>query len=257
MKVPKSMERHVVGCKWKQESIGMSGADVYFLQNPSGSNYYLKKQRIGQPEMLKAEQERLDWLCDKLPVPDVAAYELAGDTEFLLTTEVKGVHAASSAICANAEVSVRLLAHGLKCIHAVSVDDCPFDETLPVKLAEARRRLENDWVDEDDFDESRVRKTAAELYRELLALRPSEEDLVFTHGDYCMPNIIINHGELGGFIDWGRAGVSDRYQDLALATRSIAQNYGREWILPFFRYYGISYPDEGKIKYYQLLDEFY
>ena len=41
---------------------------------------------------------------------------------------------------------------------------------------------------------------------DLLRKRHDEEDLVFTHGDYCLPNVIIDGEEVAGFVDWGRAG---------------------------------------------------
>ncbi|HEX2619173.1 MAG TPA: phosphotransferase, partial [Phototrophicaceae bacterium] len=91
--------------------------------------------------------------------------------------------------------------------------------------------------------------------------RPTDEDLVFTHGDYCTPNILINPETLTttGLIDWGRAGIADRYQDLALAARSIDYNFGVDWIAPFFEAYGISSSevDETKVIFYKLLDEFF
>ncbi len=95
------------------------------------------------------------------------------------------------------------------------------------------------------------------MFQELLATKPANEDLVFTHGDYCLPNIIINNGDISGFIDWGRGGIADRYQDLALAARSLAYNFDAEWIKLLFKEYGIENIDYSKIEYYKLLDEFF
>lgn len=60
-----------------------------------------------------------------------------------------------------------------------------------------------------------------------------------------------------GVIDWGRAGVSDRYRDLAIASRSIGQNFGPEYERLFFEAYGIAKVEEDKVRFYRLLDEFF
>lgn len=109
-------------------------------------------------------------------------------------------------------------------------------------------------VDESDFDTVR---SAADLYQELLATRPDQEDQVFTHGDYCLPNVLVGNGRVTGFIDLGRAGVADRYQDPALCTRSLTYNFGPGWDARFLAHYGLPQPDEAKLTFYRLLDEFF
>jgi aminoglycoside phosphotransferase len=92
----------------------------------------------------------------------------------------------------------------------------------------------------------------------MIGTRSLEEDLVFTHGDYCLPNIIVSSGRLSGFIDWGHGGVADRYPALTLATRSLRHSMGlqsSELVSLFFREYEIEDTDFRRIRYYILLDE--
>lgn len=91
-------------------------------------------------------------------------------------------------------------------IHSVDIKNCPFDQRLSIKLKEAEYRMVNGLVDEYDFDDIQQKKKAVDLFQKLLTTKPANEDLVFTHGDYCLPNIIINNGDISGFIDWGRGG---------------------------------------------------
>jgi aminoglycoside phosphotransferase len=51
--------------------------------------------------------------------------------------------------------------------------------------------------------------------------------------------------------------VADRYHDLAQAVRSVRRNLGERWAAPFLAAYGIDRPDAAKLRYYQLLDEFF
>ena len=68
-------------------------------------------------------------------------------------------------------------------------------------------------MDRDDFQPENAGREPVDIYQRLLETRPPVEDLVFTHGDYCLPNVILEDGRVRGFIDLGRAGVADRYQE--------------------------------------------
>ena len=103
-----------------------------------------------------------------------------------------------------------------------------------------------------------------ELLQWLKDNKPNEE-LVLSHGDYCLPNIFIDNDKISGFIDLGRCGFGDKYQDIALCYRSLKSNfsgrYGGEIIKGvapeiIFEKLGIE-PEWEKIRYYILLDELF
>ncbi|WP_338027755.1 APH(3') family aminoglycoside O-phosphotransferase [Cohnella thermotolerans] len=181
----------------------------------------------------------------------------AGGGRCLLMSEIEGEHGASDALMRDPERLVRLYAEGLKAVHSVSAADCPFDRRLRVKMDEARIRAESGLVDSEDFEEAYRGRSPFELLRLLEEQAPVDEDLVFTHGDYCMPNFLVRDGRRSGFIDWAGAGIADRYQDLALAVRSLRHNGLGDYAPLFAATYGLPEFDPGKVEFYILLDEFF
>lgn len=255
--LPVELANKLSGRTWNRINVGCSAAQVFRLDNPNNSSLYLKVNLDRTENQLRAEATRLEWLRNKLPVSHVHFFSEDDAGEFLLMSEVPGRDASEWCHQANPVQLVSVLAAGLRLIHSVSVDNCPFDQTLRTQLAAAQIRVARGLVDEEDFDPERLGATAHQLFEVLLQTRPASEDVVFTHGDYCLPNIIVNQNKVSGFVDWGRAGAADRYQDLALAARSLTDNVGAEWVPLLLREYGIETPDNAKLEFYQLLDEFF
>ena len=255
--VPSSLSPLVANSTWTPIGVGESRSDVYRLVGPGADVAYLKVSPVSPIAELLAERERLDWLSGRLPVPQVLGYATENGREFLLLSEVPGIDTSSSALDMESLDVVRLLARGLRMVHEVPIRECPFDMTLEQVIPLTERNVELGLVEVADFDSERAGGSPGALFQVLVATRPTSEDLVFTHGDYCLPNILVDDGEITGFVDMGRAGVADRYKDIALAVRSIRRNNGDAFVQPFLDEYGVHNSDAGKIEYYMLLDEFW
>ena len=251
--LPAGLRTMVGNTALEENRIGCSGVRAFHV-NGLG---YLK---IASPPLdLRPEHDRLTWLARRLPVPQVLYFGVANSQQFMLISEIPGLSSHDEQFRSRPRRIVTLLAESLKMIHAVDITGCPFDQQIDALLATAHRRLITNQVDESQFDTARQGRRASDLYAELLATRPIDGAPVFVHGDYCLPNVLVDPGSLTltGFIDWGSAGASDRYFDLALAARSITYNLGAEWVAPFFAAYGLAEIDHARITFFQTLDEFF
>ncbi|MCI1001485.1 MULTISPECIES: APH(3')-II family aminoglycoside O-phosphotransferase [Ochrobactrum] len=256
--LPDALLHRLAGYSSQQDELGRSSANVLLLDHDAHEPLVLKIEPASTVSELADERARLEWLSAQgLPCPSVVAYERMADRHFLLMTRLAGSNLASSVGTLTPDRIVSILATALKALHSVNPAACPFDHRLEHRIKDARKRVEAGAVDEDDFDTEREGRTAEGLFSELHRLKPSQEDVVVTHGDACLPNFMASDGTFTGFIDCGRLGLADRHQDLGLACWSIRYNLGNEWVKPFLDLYSAEAIDEAKIAYYRLLDEFF
>ncbi|MCB9152013.1 MAG: aminoglycoside 3'-phosphotransferase [Caldilineaceae bacterium] len=239
--------------------IGMSGAQTYRLLDQAGNVCYLKIGPATGIVGIRDEMQRLQWSTGRLPVPPLLAYAEEEAQSYLLTSGLPGENVADLVIQSHAKRAcwVTLLAQGLRQIHAQPWQDCPFDHRFAAMFEMARQHTAQRMVDESEFDAVRQGRRAQELLDELAQLAPQSEELCLTHGDYCLPNIIVDDDCVAGFVDLGRLGVGDRYRDLALVRRSLDYNGCADLIPHFFQEYGLPTPNADKLYLYQLLDEFF
>jgi kanamycin kinase/aminoglycoside 3'-phosphotransferase-2 len=232
-------------------------ARTYLLQGADGTRRFLKVQDADSYEPLELQKQKLKWIEGKLTVPRVLYYERTSDKEYMITAEVPGCDGTTE-LCKKALPDVIVtIAEGLKSIHSVPIENCPYDNSLKKLLILARDSFNEGKVDSEEllrkFGDGDIEKT----YIEILKLAQEvKEDLVFTHGDYSMPNVMIKDGQISGFLDLGGCGKADPYADLAIAEKSIIRNYGEEYVSLFYKAYGIDSPDRKKVKLYQLLECF-
>lgn len=253
--MPAGLRDRLDGYHWDRQTIGASDAGVFRLTAPAGPSLFLKVEQAAPLAELPDELARLEWLASQpFACPRVLAFETERNRHWLLMSAVPGGDLVSSPL--PPDMTVELIAGALRRLHALDVAACPFDHRLEYRLQAARARMEAGLVDVDDFDDERSGRTPQDLFAELLAQKPASEDLVVTHGDACMPNVMADGGRFSGFIDCARLGVADWHQDVALACWSIQHNLGVEWVAPFLAHYGMP-ADTLKLDYYGLLDEFF
>lgn len=181
-----------------------------------------------------AEAERLVWAGSRIAVPHVL--DVGGDEthEWMVTATVAGDSAVAPRWVAEPATAVRAIGAGLRAMHdALPVEGCPFDWSVPTRVANAALR-------------------GIHLPDRLQAA-PTVEALVVCHGDACAPNTLLDaRGRFTGHVDLGALGVADRWADLAVATMSTEWNYGPGWDGALLAAYGIE-PDTERIDYYREL----
>jgi len=233
-RLPDELAERLTGYTFSKHPYNESQATIYVLTSESEPRHYLKT-RSDQTNRLDSEYQMLKWINQRVPTPEPVYYHKESSTEYLLTTEIKGIPTYQVKPSEH-KTAVRILAMTLRKIHSLDPAGCP-----------ARHTVDN-WV-----------KTLQEKKIDVSSLgdwRP-EENLCFTHGDYCLPNILVDNGALSGVIDWDYAGLADPYADLVSCTWSIRYNYKTEaeTLIPyFFETYGIDI-DEEKLGFYRRLNE--
>lgn len=262
LQLPKQIAEITQNLPFKKDCIGQSDSTILLFEN-----MVLKIEKTTP----QANHEHLimQWLQNRLPVPKVIAFEQMDGYNYLLMSKLDGEMACSPHNLHKPEDTIIALANSLKALWHIDISTCPFSSKLDKRLLDAKYNMDHNLVDTEDFNEDTLGENGFsdvnDLYNFLKTHKPPE-DLVFSHGDFCLPNIFIKEKQPVGFLDLGKAGIADRWQDIALCVRSLKYNIcdflglDNQTFLQykqlFYTELGI-YEDAEKLRYYILLDELF
>lgn len=226
--------RRRVGSALLTDSSGCSGATTWRVETEPYC--YLK---IAPAGALRQDAEGLRWFSGgPFLTPQVLEY-CSAEQDYLITAPVPGTPAFESPWRDDPRRMAALLGEALRAFHeAYDPSGCPLHNSVADMLARVERNVaEQRW--EDSMLAWMGGCSAEDAHRRIQQGAPSLKDDVVLHGDYCLPNVLLERWRVTGLLDLGMSGVGDRHYDLHWGCWSLDYNlHTRQWTDTFLDAYG-------------------
>ena len=230
----------------KKNNVGHSSSTIYEGKDKDGKEVILKIQSLSSRNSLKDEYERAKWLQGKIFVPQIYFFKEIAGKQYYIQEKINGVSAHKFSNFA------RIVGKNLKKLHSISIDDCPFKNNSTDNLL--KQVLEKIDIILPEIMELYPQMSRNEIIKFLIDNKPTDEVLV--HGDYSLPNILINEESKQAYlIDLGDLSISTKYFDLYYLKKSFVRNKKMEYFAEFLETYGIKELDEVSMKWMDIIDK--
>lgn len=217
-------------------------ARVYFLDCDDG--YYLK---VAEKGSLAAEAQMAAYFHKKGLGAAVLSY-ICADKDYLLTARVSGEDCTHADYLADPNRLCDLLATRLRMLHALPAADCPVDRTATY-LATVTEGFRAGRIDLSFYEEDYGKTTPEAALALVQAHAPQLAHTTLLHGDYCLPNILLDRWRFSGFIDVGNGGLGDRHIDLFWGAWTLRFNLKTDrYRNRFFDAYGRELVDDSLLR---------
>ncbi len=183
-------------------------ARVYFLEK--GPGYFLKTAPKGA---LEKEAALTQFFHRKGLAAEVLAYESL-DADWMLTRRLPGEDCLDAQYRADPLRLCDKTAELLRQLHEADFTGCPVPNHTADYLATARHNWAHHIWDDSLFPDNWGYASPEEAWAEIQRNGASLRCDTLLHGDYCLPNILLDNWKLSGFIDLDSGGVGDRHVDL-------------------------------------------
>ncbi len=219
--LPSDIERLVLGADIYDSSCSPE-ARVYFIDRDGG--YFLKKSARGS---LEKEAQMTAYFC-KLSIGAEVLNYVSGEYDWLLTSRVIGEDCTHADYLSNPEKLCDTIATVLRSLHEIDASDCPVPDRTAEYLALVEKNYVNGNYDKSHFPDSFGYASAEQAWSALCEGKSALKNDVLIHGDYCLPNIMLDGWRLSGFVDVGNGGVGDRHIDIFWGIWTLWFNLGTD-----------------------------
>lgn len=207
-------------------------ARVYFIDKDEG--YYLK---IGEAGSLSREAQMTEYF-NSIGL-GVRVFEYVTDRkDYMLTERAAGEDLTHGIYLAEPKRLATAMGELLRELHSRPTSGCPV-RRMPEYLDTVRKNYERGLFDMSLFGDGASFKDAESAYRFVEENAGILRSDVLIHGDYCLPNIMLDGWTFSKFIDVGNGGIGDRHVDLFWGAWTLNYNLGTdEYRGRFFDAYG-------------------
>lgn len=161
-------------------------AKVFFIERDEG--FYLK---IAAAKTLEAESILTKYFYSLGLSAEVCLY-VQSDKDYMITRRIPGEDATAAIYLSNPKKLCEVFAQTLAGLHKMDFSGCP------------------------------VKSKTSSLIPNSLIQNPEYTALI--HGDYCLPNILLEDFKFTGLIDLDHAGIGDPHRDIVSAFWTLNRN---------------------------------
>lgn len=184
-------------------------AKVYFIDKDGG--YYLKESAA---KSLKREAEMTEYF-GRIGLGAKVLKYISAEKDYLLTEKVQGEDLTYSGYLNEPKRLAELSGKLLRKLHETDHSDCPRQNALEETLEYTKEKyLKGEFDPRWHLPEKFRPKSADEAWNFVEENKHLLKADTLIHGDYCLPNVMLDNWIFSGFIDVGDGGVSDRHFDL-------------------------------------------
>ncbi|WP_127578993.1 aminoglycoside 3'-phosphotransferase [Paenibacillus koleovorans] len=191
-----------------QDSSCSEQARTYLVQG-SERKAFLKISARGS---LEKEYVMMGFLHGHGMAPEAVAYVQDDQFDYFLSEAAEGEDGVSGGHRDDPDRLAEAFGRHLRMLHELPVTGCPYPERMAEMVREAGDKHPEGLQEADN---------------RLLALleQPSPRDsFVIIHGDYCLPNIIMEDYQFRAFFDLDYGGIGDRHWDLYWGLWTLGYN---------------------------------
>ena len=196
-------------------------ARVYFIDKEGG--FFLKSAPLGS---LGREAAMTEFFHKKGLGAEVLDYlsDTEGGRDWFLSRRVAGEDCVAPEYLAQPARLCDILAERLRALHETSLEGCPVPDHTALYLETVDNNYRSGMFDTHFMHGMCPFSTADEAWHTVDQNRGRFKTDVLLHGDYCLPNVMLDGWRFSGFIDLGNGGVGDRHVDIFWGVWSLYYN---------------------------------